>query len=125
MKRLLLTAILFSGVASGAGIDWQSIWSIDRADFKPYSTYSSTTTVAKSTATYGSVVDWLKADKVSLTNTVNDLAKSGLLCEVLGHKWDSGCGIEARGYGCLVNHGPARHCSMCGKEQYLEPEVWK
>lgn len=82
-------------------------------------------TVTTTGETYGGFVEWFKADKVSLTNTVNDLAKAGLLCEVIGHRWEHGCGVEASGFGCLVNHGPARHCSVCNKEQYKKPEEWE
>jgi hypothetical protein len=74
---------------------------------------------------FSGITAWLKADSVSRESVIRELAKAGLVCEVLGHKWEGGCNTEASGFGCLVNHGPARHCSVCGKEQYKKPEEWE
>lgn len=127
MKRLLVLSLSLAVSAFAGGTDWTLIWDINRPTFAPANKVTSNviSTATTNGATYGSFVEWFKSDKVSLTNTVNEIAKAGLLCEVLGHRWEHGCGIEARGFGCLVNHGPARHCSVCNKEQYKKPEEWE
>jgi hypothetical protein len=57
-----------------------------------------------------------------LTNTVNRLVKEGKVCQVIGHKWERGCGMG----GCLVLHAhEARHCLVCKKTETQEPAVWK
>ena len=57
-----------------------------------------------------------------ITNAVKDLIASGDVCAVIGHKWQSGCGMA----GCLVLHsGNMRHCLICGKVETQEIGDWK
>ena len=58
----------------------------------------------------------------ALTNHVNELVKSGKVCQVIGHKWVNGCGE----FGCtIINPHKARRCSVCEKVETQEPGVWK
>ena len=58
----------------------------------------------------------------SMPELVKKLVKAGDVCEVIGHKWKDGCGME----GCLNFHTvPERYCVICGKIQTKEASEWK
>lgn len=56
------------------------------------------------------------------TNMILRLVREGVVCAVIGHRWESGCGKP----GCLVLHiGNVRHCVICGKVEVQEIGEWK
>jgi hypothetical protein len=58
----------------------------------------------------------------SMPDLVEKLVKAGDVCEVIGHKWEDGCGME----GCFNFHTvPERYCVICGKIQTKEVSEWK
>ena len=61
-------------------------------------------------------------DDGSITNVVNLIVSDGTFCQVRGHKWEFGCGVN----GCLVNHyAPMRHCAVCGSTQTQKVGPWQ
>ena len=53
---------------------------------------------------------------------VRAMVKSGRVCEVVGHIWESGCGMT----GCLVIHyGEQRSCRLCGLAQSKTTGEWE
>ena len=61
-----------------------------------------------------------------ITNLIKNLAESGDVCAVVGHKWDSvpHVTLEYRSDGNYPEH---RKCATCGKSETKEyqPAVWK
>lgn len=68
-------------------------------------------------------INWCeRIPRNEITNAVKDLIASGDVCAVIGHKWQSGCGMV----GCLVIHtGNMRYCLICGKVETQEIGDWK
>jgi len=59
------------------------------------------------------------------TDFIRKLAKSGRICEVLGHCWEA----DLLGMLQLVHYPngrpSVRKCKLCGKYETKQPEVWK
>lgn len=61
-------------------------------------------------------------DDGSITNVINLLVTNGTFCQIRGHQWEGGCGMD----GCLVIHNnPMRHCPVCGTIESREIGPWR
>lgn len=57
-----------------------------------------------------------------LKEVVEKMLEDKIICEVEGHRWELGCGLD----GCATIHeGPTRHCVICGEMQSRSLGDWK
>ena len=55
----------------------------------------------------------------NITNTVLDLGKQGIICDVYGHQWRTGPTY------CTMPPIDSRVCVVCGKTEEFSPGAWK
>jgi hypothetical protein len=85
--------------------------------------YATNSVISRAVLSVDVVVKLLR-EQGDMTNLVKKLVKSGDVCAVVGHKWESTphVTLEYRPDGDYPAH---RKCALCGKVETKEPGAWK
>ena len=85
------------------------------------------TAVALSAGVIGDLTITKDSNSPTITLTdkgIRKLAKSGRICEVLGHVWETQMSSHEE-IQAWASERPIRKCKICGKYETKQPEEWK